>query len=195
MKRREAYELALTVAAAGVPVLPVSADSRKRPLVAGRSKQDAGGVHLASTDAQKILSMFKPYRDEEVMVAAHPGPAGYMVLDIDRPKLDEKTGIWSVDGLVTLRDLITTHPQLGTAAIVKTGSGGYHLWFRKPEDEDGSPFGVGCKNGWRPSIDLKSDGGYVIVAGSYYTTELGEERRYEWIDRIDWSGVVTNDVE
>jgi predicted P-loop ATPase len=49
--------------------------------------------------------------------------------------------------------------------IVKTGSGGFHIYFRKPPDA-----AVRGKVPNFPALDIKTAGGYVIAAGSIHTT-------------------------
>ena len=52
----------------------------------------------------------------------------------------------------------------------KTGSGGWHLFYQYPE-------GLASRIGVKPLVDIKSDGGYIILAPSLHKSG----RRYEWV--------------
>lgn len=89
----------------------------------------------------------------------------HIVMDVD-PRNDGTASLEQlmVDININLFDVCS--------AIVKTGGGGLHFYFRKEEN---------AKLGWKmpkqyPGIDIKQAGGFVIIAGSSHVS--GAE--YEW---------------
>jgi len=117
---------------------------RKRPLI-------AGGFREASTDRGQIERWWR--RWPEALIGLATGQtSGVVVVDIDR-----KGG---VDGFDTL-------DQLGAAILpdtplVHTASRGIHLYFRAPESEIRNTAGARGR-GLGPGLDIRGDGGYVIV--------------------------------
>lgn len=75
--------------------------------------------------------------------------SGLVVVDIDPDKGGQIADIDEVTGIV-----------------VKTGGGGWHLYYKHPGHD------VGNRAGLRPGIDIRGDGGYVIAPGSLH--ESGE---------------------
>jgi len=95
--------------------------------------------------------------------------SGIVVLDVD-----PKHG--GLDSIKALTDSDSPGPAWGTDAIQKTGSSGYHLLFKHP----GKP--VRNKVGLRPGLDVRGDGGYIVVAPSNH--ESGGI--YGWLNGADW---------
>lgn len=161
MNRQEAYELALKWAAEGIHTFPITWET-KAPLT-------SHGFHNASTDPEVLKTLFKPWKTdtgEQVRVGVYPGPAGYVVWDVDVK--DGKPGRDSLEALAE------KHPELHSiirgAPTVQTPSGGFHLWFKKPIDvETGEPISIGLDNGTRlgRGIDVRADGGYVATGDGY----------------------------
>ena len=122
------------------------------------------GFYAATTDPLRVAGI----------VAAVPGgqlalrtgaASGLVVLDID-----PRNG-----GTDTLNGLIRDGLVPPTAYVV-TGSGGLHLYYRHP----GQP--VGCSQGkpgqgLGPGVDVKADGGYVVLPPSVHPRT---GRPYRW---------------
>ncbi len=53
-------------------------------------------------------------------------------------------------------DLGSDYTQFPKTVTIKTGSGGYHLYYKYHE-------GLGNKTGIIPNVDIRSDGGYVVA--------------------------------
>ena len=53
--------------------------------------------------------------------------------------------------------------RAATGTLVQTGSGGFHFFYRYPEDQKEVPNSVG-----RGGIDVRGDGGYVVAASSVH---------------------------
>jgi putative DNA primase/helicase len=160
----------------------------KRPVIAAR---DGGkGFKDATTDETKIRAWWARYPDA---VPGMPTGAqtGVWVLDVD-----EKPGKHGRDTLGMLEDTFGALPE--TVETI-TASGGSHLYFRHPRDgriihNRASRLGSGAET-WGaggfpevpfstdtsghlivPDLDIRGDGGYVIVAGAI----MADGRRYEW---------------
>lgn len=79
------------------------------------------------------------------------------VCDIDSPA-----------GLTALRQLLDI--TITTGPIVRTGSGGWHLYYQ--------PTGLGNRVGVLPGVDWRGRHGYVVVPPSRHTT--GNHYRWTW---------------
>lgn len=155
MTWREAAKLALAYATAGIPAGPIAIgwDEAKQ----GTSKRPLTrhGHEDFSTDPEAVARAFAQarhrLRDGDVMgVGLWPGPAGYVVLDVD-VKNPEK------DGSVTLAKLEAENGALPDHPVVVTASGGRHEWLRKTGYLGNTGLGEG--------IDIRSDKGWVVAPG------------------------------
>lgn len=123
------------------------------------------GFKDASNDPSVVASLFKRGGER---AGLWPGASDLVVVDID-----VKDG---GDGDAEWQDL---DPGLPTPEVL-TPSGGRHLYFRKPA---GLEFDNTKLSG---SIDIRSDGGYVLLPteGSGYEWELGWEGA--WCPQCEW---------
>ncbi len=121
----------------------------------------AGGFKNATCDRPQIETWWKAYPYANIGLATGKGK---MVIDID-----PKNG----GSLKALGDLPVT-------SKVCTGSGGYHLFFCY----DPSKIMFNNSSGrLPPGIDVRADGGYVILPPSLHKSG----RRYEWEIKIGFS--------
>ena len=145
MRMDSVAEWAAHYAAKGLPVFPCKPD--KTPHV-------AGGFKTATTDARSVASFWAQWPN--AMIGMPTGVvSGVWVLDVD-----VKNG---VDGRATLAALVgaITHPALRLR--VRTPSGGLHLHYAIP---DGAPR-LKCSAGkLGPGLDVRADGGYIILPPS-----------------------------
>ena len=88
--------------------------------------------------------------------------SGIVVIDLDLNKDDNESGA-------------KVYEQAPTDLIVRTGRGGYHFYYRYPEDVDYVPNRVGLL----PGVDVRADGGYVVAPPSAHSSG----RLYEWMHR------------
>lgn len=139
---------ALAYAARGWPVIPCRPHG-KEPLV-------AGGYRAATTDPDVIREWWGRWPDANVGIPTGR-PSGIIVIDVDpRHGGDE-----------TLLEL----PELPQTVEVITGGGGRHIYFLAPDQE------IRCRpNALGPGLDLRGEGGYVLVPPSVHPSG----RRYEW---------------
>lgn len=121
----------------------------------------------ATTDAERIERCWQatPYN---IGIAA--GPAGLVVVDLDMPKgaNDVPPPAWALPGITSGADVLAalaeTHgePYPGETFTVRSGRGGEHLYFTRP---DGAELhNTGGKLGWK--VDTRAAGGYVVASGS-----------------------------
>ncbi|MFJ9739346.1 bifunctional DNA primase/polymerase [Streptomyces sp. NPDC101166] len=171
---------ALSAAERGLAVIPLSptklpalrsphrADAPTAPPCHGECGRPGHGVHDASTDPARVRDLF----------ARAPWATGYGIacglpphhlIGVD---LDTKSGTDATSALreLALRHLFTVPPTV----VVRTPSGGRHLWLTGPPDV-AVPNSAGRL---APGIDIRGAGGYLVGPGSrtahgVYTTAPG----------------------
>ncbi len=143
-------QAALDYAARGIPVFPCapSGQNAKRPLV-------KNGFKDATTDAGQIRAWWAKWPD--AMIGMPTGQtSGMWVLDIDAAKAPgEENGFASYLTLIN-----SNSPTPADHASQYTPSGGQHIFFRYTTPIRNSAGKVGAR------IDVRGDGGYVIMAPS-----------------------------
>jgi hypothetical protein len=157
MSERGMLDQALAYAAAGWPVFPC-APGAKVPVFPrahppddpcrGECGQAGHGLYDATTDPHTITEWWGPHPDRNVAIAT--GAPGPDVLDVDR-KPDGS-------GFAALNELLREGLAGGYRAIVRTPSGGLHLYY--PGSDQG--------NGRLKSefLDFRGRGGYVVAPPS-----------------------------
>ena len=147
-------ETALKYAAYGWSVLPLRA-RRKEPAT-------SHGLHDATRDERAIREWWGNGSAYNVGVATGEG-SGIVVIDLDGPEGRESwAALEQEHGAVQ-----TLSQQTGRA------DGGTQLVFRHPG------VAVGNRAAVRPGIDVRGDGGYIVVPPSIHPTGA----IYEWVDR------------
>lgn len=142
-----ALENAYEFASLGMPVFPIMPGDKK-PF------KNTRGFYDATTDAEKIKewSMMYPNCNWAMATGAR---SGIIVLDID-----PRNG-----GIDSMYDLIDQHGDIPMTPTVITGGEepGYHYYYRYPALAK-------IKNGKiAEGVDVKTEGGYVIIPGSVTT--------------------------
>ncbi len=142
-----------------IPLFP-AAHPKGDPL-RGKCKGECGkvghGFHDATTDEAKIRAWWTENPNANVGIATGAA-SGFDVLDID--------GAAGRKSLATLED---AHGALPNRDLALTGGGGLHFPFAHSA-------GVGSPTGIVEAVDVRGDGGYVVVWPSVHPN--GE--RYEW---------------
>jgi hypothetical protein len=155
---------ALRYAAAGWPVFPV--------VWRGKEPLTPHGFKDASTDRGTVSSWWRRWPTANVAVAT--GAPGPDVVDVDvkngAPGMELYERAWRA-GLLR-----------GAAAVIRTPSGGLHVWFAGTLQPQGAI-------GPRKALELKAHGGYVLLPPSYVETDK-YAGRYELIEEHEGSGVV-----
>ena len=140
---------AVRLHALGLVILPCCGDDGKRPSVKGWERPKS--AKTVATWAQRFASA-------NIGVAC--GASGVVVVDVDRPELED----------AMLR-------RFGdTPLLTRTPSGGAHLWYRK--------LGPVRSGNLRPGleVDIKSDGGFVVVPPSLSSKGVYAFERGSWDD-------------
>jgi len=143
---------ALAYAEAGWSVVPM-APHGKQPLIPWMEFQER------RAGADEIRSWFERWPDANIAVVTG-AISGIVVLDIDPRHGGEAS-------LKLLEDEVGPIPSTMEAL---TGGGGRHLYFAYPGQT------VRNRAGLRPGIDLRGDGGVIVVPPSMHPSG----RRYTW---------------
>lgn len=164
---------ALAYAGQGWPVIPLhrivdgACDCGRKPgadCSPGKHPRTDHGLSDASTDTAVIQTWGQQWAESNLAMLTGAA-SGIYVVDID-----PKHG-----GLQSIKDLTGTDtpgPAWGTDLIQRTGSGGYHLLLRHPDKT------VRNRVGMRPGLDIRGDGGYIVVAPSNHISG----GVYEWLN-------------
>jgi putative DNA primase/helicase len=182
---------ALALAARGWPVFPCR-DTDKAPLTPASNPKGArnGGLYLATTDRAAVAAFWKQH--PRAMIGLRTGVAsGFWVLDLD-PKQNTAEELLAAVTAFCGGSVAAADPETGETSLppmVRTQSGGYHLYFALPLDEKGDAIPLGNRAGLFRKTDAdpilhdvcetRGDGGYVIAPPSV----MRNGNRYEWIAR------------
>lgn len=128
----------------------------------GKHPRTANGLLDASNDPVVMEKWWRRWPQANLAVATGK-VNGIVVVDIDPAK----------GGSESLSSVEEEHGPLPETIEVETGGGGLHLYFRYPVNKK-----IGSRNGWRPGVDIKADGGYVIAPPSNHISG----RKYQWAD-------------
>ena len=127
----------------------------------GKHPLTANGLLDATADEMQQAKWWKVNPQANLAIATGE-ESGIVVIDIDPDK-----GGW--DSLLEIEEKYGRPPE--TLEVV-TGGGGRHLYYQYPEGVK-----IHSRNGWRPGIDVKADGGYVVAPPSNHV-----EGFYRWAD-------------
>lgn len=153
------YRAARKMADTGQPVFPVRSvyvdETKKAKVPLGKWRD------IASTDPDQIKRWWRKHRDASIGI-----PTGIVwdVLDVDT-KRDE-------DGRVHLPTLTELGLLNGCKFVVRTPSGGWHLYFK-------ATTGLTNKANATLGLDVRSLGGYVLAPGSYIDATLDPDAGYK----------------
>lgn len=131
---------------------------------AGKHPFLSGGFKIATTDATTIHGWWHTYPKANVAIATGK-MSGVFVIDVDTS--DGKVG---EESLRTLEEKVGSLPK---DALVRTGSGGFHIYMKMPDQVL-----RGSTSKIADNIDVRADGGYVIAPPS--THKSGKQ--YEWVN-------------
>src|SRR5262245_8079939 len=158
------WEITLDGTDCACPRSHPSRDSQGHCGSPGKHPRTPNGVKDATTDVTMITTWWTRWPRAHIAIAA--GASGLLVVDVD-----PRNG-----GDATLAELQATYGPLPETPRQLTGGGGWHIVLRRPD----RPHVRGPKNGLGQGIDVKCDGGYIIVAPSGhllgdYVWEIGFE--------------------
>ena len=154
MGAQDVRDLAAKCAEGGIPAFPIGLSWSHEKESIDKVPRTKNGFKDASADPETVEGLFLKSKlgpRQEWGVGVCPGPGGYIVLDVD-----VKGG---ATGLQDLKHLEEKLGKLPPAMTVKTASGGFHLWFRRP---DGGHIGNG---NLAPGVEVRCDAGFVVAPG------------------------------
>jgi Protein of unknown function (DUF3631)/Bifunctional DNA primase/polymerase, N-terminal/Primase C terminal 1 (PriCT-1) len=153
----ERLKAALALAVAGFSVFPVyevvdnrCACGRRACQSAGKHPRTKNGHHSGTRDPEQLRMWCRSW--PRTNLAVRTG-GGLLVLDIDPRNGGERS----------LKALIEAHGPLPETPTVSTGGGGIHYLF----EVEGT---ISGKTGVWPGVDVKADGGYVVVPPSVHVS-------------------------
>lgn len=149
------FETAIRYAQSGIPVFPLN----------GRKPAVERGFHDATTDIDFLRHKWDDGEADWNIGIPTGSVSGFFALDVDR-KPD------GPDGFQALKELASDPRGLTETVVQKTGWGAHFLFRCSGERIPCSVSKIG------PGLDIKGDGGYIIVSPSRHSTG----RRYEWIE-------------
>jgi hypothetical protein len=159
---------ALRLSRAGWHVLPCHSPHFEGCSCGGRDCSSPGkhprtrrGLHDASTDPHVVKQWWHRWLLANVGVRTG-AVSGLVVIDIDPQH----------GGLETIRRIHAEHP-LPQGLRVRTGSGGWHLYFAHPGHRISNSAGTVLG----PGVDVRGDGGYVIAPPSNHVSG----GKYRWV--------------
>lgn len=167
--RTQHLDAALSWAGHRIPVLPLRPEE-KAPLT-------SNGLHDATTEPDQLREWWTRWPAANIGITT--GAPGVDALDVDVRG--------SESGWSALRRLLDADILHSGAPVVRTPSGGVHLYF----------VGTRQRNGSIPNehLDFRSTGGYVLVPPSRITADSYSgaytwERRGTPTTRLDWQAAV-----
>ena len=142
-------------------LFPVATESKIPAKIPGKFDK---GLNSSTNDFWKIFAAF--IQTKNYNIGLNCGLSNLVVIDVDK---QEKGG-------KDLQKLIDVYGELPQTVEARTGSGSRHYFFKNPG------FPVKCVTGlklgnYSLSVDIKADGGYVVLSPSLH--QSGD--RYEWI--------------
>lgn len=125
----------------------------------GKHPMTLNGFKDATTEENTVRYYFEGEPEANVGIRCG-SESGIVVLDVD-----VKSG-----GPASLSELVAEHGALPVTPRVRTGGGGTHYYFRHP----GAGMVIPNRQGMRPGLDLRGDGGYVVAPPSNHTEAVYE---------------------
>lgn len=173
---------ALTYARAGLPVFPVFGVTSAGVCECGDAECDRPGKHPrvkwtreATVAEGEVVSWWARWPTANIGLPTG-ARSGLVVIDLDLAELeltdpDGTTRFAVEDGEAELSQLLERELGQGWDAkrlreltlAARTGGGGSHLFLRDPA-------GVGSVTRWLPAVDLRGDGGYVLLTPSRHAS-------------------------
>ena len=130
----------------------------------GKHPRTKNGVKDATTDDQVVQSWILRWGQEINWALSCGTGSNVAVIDVDA----KKNGYHSLEQLETNREA----GPLPVTLIAITGGGGRHLFFQAPSVP------IGNRVEWLPGIDIRSDGGYVILSPGAHISG----GQYQWLN-------------
>gem|GEM_PF-1365028 len=143
----------------------------------GKHPRTINGVKDASNSEDQVRMWALTYGDKLSWGLACGAGSGVFAIDIDQRK----------NGYASLDEFESQRPDgpLQATLTAMSGGGGRHLLFAYPEDNEP----LGNRTNWLPGVDVRSDGGYIILPPSSHISG----GTYQWITP-DWQDAQAADA-
>ena len=142
------------------------------------------GLNSASRDADTIRQWHAAAPRMNIAVATGAA-SNLVVLDLDMREVNDE----DVDGEFELRAWLAARGiDLPDTLTQSTGGGGKHVLLSLPSAGGVRPV-ISSRTNWLPGVDIRGDGGYIVVAPSQHVS--GEV--YSWSNETA-IGVITQDL-
>jgi putative DNA primase/helicase len=145
------------------------------PLQGKKPFAGTDGFKSASNDDAAVKALFAKRNGCNVGIATGQA-SGVFVLDVD---VKDNAG-----GVESFKALVEEFGKLPDTVAAKTWSDGFHFYFNLPHDVE-----IRNKAGFRPGLDIRGDGGYVVAPPSTY-----KDRPYRWGDGLSPDDVAVADA-
>lgn len=136
----------------------------------GKNPIHSGGFHNATDDLEQIIDWWTQYPNANIGVATG-SMSDIWVLDVDIKKQD---------GVATIKKLIEKYGTPSKTLIQKTASGGWHYIYKHQN-------GLGSNAARLTGIDVRADGGYIVVAPSILANIKDKHAAgsYHWVNDLE----------
>lgn len=165
----ENLDAALSYAELGWHVFPIhtpspngTCDCHKQCSSPGKHPRNINGLNGATIDPEKIRYWWGMWPHANIAVATG-AKSGFVVLDIDTRH----------GGRESMKELVDKHGLFPERIYQRTGGGGWHVLFKHPGIRIGNVQGTDRLG---KGIDVRGDGGYIVVSPSLHVSG----KRYEW---------------
>ena len=141
------------------------------PLIPGtKAPIHSGGFHNATDDLEQIIEWWTQTPNANIGVATG-SMSDIWVLDIDVKKQN---------GVTSIKQLIEKYGTPEKTLIQKTASGGWHYIYKNQS-------GLGSTAARLPGIDVRADGGYIVVAPSILAEikDKHDAGSYHWVNDLE----------
>ncbi len=160
MSQQAALAVAQTWATRGIPAFPIILEYDEQKQGLNKRPATTHGHRDATVDLEQLEQLYtaasQRLRDGEALgTGLHTGPAGIIVIDVD--KKNSKNGYIAAE-----------HLGLLDSYGVSTPSGGQHRYYTKTTSERVSNYSPWAEEG----IDIRADDGWVVAPGT--KTEWGD---------------------
>lgn len=147
--------IALQYNAMGLCILPVKMGEKRPALIKWRDY-----INKRST-RDEIMMWFAGTAGANFGIGAVTGRiSGYVVLDVEKEYKGD------------INELLHKYP---TQLVARTGSGGYHFYYKYPQNYNGT---IGNRVQFAPHMDIRGDGGFIVLPP---TRHPDTGLPYEWI--------------
>jgi hypothetical protein len=144
----------------------------------GKHPRVSNGLYAASLDQEQVARWWDKWPAANIGVRTGR-ESGILVLDLDNKRsVDLGNGELIGEGAHSLRVESIRSGSLPDTLTSLTGSGGTHLIYTYPTESMTETSSYSNRTGILPSVDIRGDGGYIVVPPSLHQSG----QRYQWVN-------------